>query len=970
MKKRTHPNAGSWIAVVLIAALLIAFSAGLSTPKGSAAASAGGIRFLRVMSSNRDTCLPVGGEYRDWVELINTSERAQELSGWSITRGIDVRGEFQFPHYTLNPGETVVLYGGNAVNGAPSDALFLGFPISSDGDQLTLSANTHQVMDAVEIPPIPSGSVYALNVDSGAWSVMKPADDYGWGVKLDYGTTPRFTPSGVYISEIMPVNSTTLMDSRGEYSDWIELYNGGDTAVALDGWSLTDNVFRRRKFVFPHISIEPHAYLLVFASGTENLSGELHAAFRLSSKGERVLLFNAKGEAVSYMDYDRIESDWSVARSDIGTVSVLDAPSPGFANDSDGTIRALDPKWTMPVANAYGLYINEVMTSMEGGPDWVEIVNESGADIDLSGFGLSDNPSKPRKWQFPAGTTVAAQNAVMIALIGSDGSKTGAPKGSITANFALSVDQTERLTLSDPTGASIDQILLIDQRRGVSYGRVPGTAEYGYFEEPTPGKPNTTSAFRRAAREISFSHEGGLQSGAIQLEMRTSEGVNIYYTLDGSVPTTASNLYVSPIPIMQNTVVRAMAVGSGVLPSSVATRTFLFDTPRGMKVICVAGDPEELTGEYGTLITSKPGNGYDVHAEIYDQNGITQVSQDCFFKLNGSGSIKMFDQKAFRLVAKKQYGDNRFHADLFDSLDYDTYKAVVIRCGGQDNHLALLRDVLLSSLAKDTLVLYQESQPVSVYINGQYWGFYFMRERVCEQMICQHEGWDEPKDLDILKGTGLSVFQGSKDYWTEMMDYVKRNGVKTDANLQTLRTYMDVENYLEYVMLEMYTDNQDLGNVCVYRNRGGDGLWRWVFFDLDLGFRANVDPVSGWASSSGKVGTITTQTNVLFRALMQNEYCREYFLSRFGEMLTTNLSSEYVRTRLREVYASMQEEMKYSTQRWDVDYADWQGYVNAVDKYAEKETSRVINSLIKQFSLSDADAQRYFGAAMAQEGMQ
>ena len=224
--------------------------------------------------------------------------------------------------------------------------------------------------------------------------------------------------------------------------------------------------------------------------------------------------------------------------------------------------------------------------------------------------------------------------------------------------------------------------------------------------------------------------------------------------------------------------------------------------------------------------------------------------------------------------------------------------------------------------------------------------------------------------MDILKGTGLSVFQGSKDYWTEMMDYVKRNGVKTDANLQTLRTYMDVENYLEYVMLEMYTDNQDLGNVCVYRNRSGDGLWRWVFFDLDLGFRANVDPVSGWASSSGKVGTITTQTNVLFRALMQNEYCREYFLSRFGEMLATNLSSEYVRTRLREVYASMQEEMKYSTQRWDVDYADWQGYVNAVDKYAEKETSRVINSLIKQFSLSDADAQRYFGAAMAQEGMQ
>jgi hypothetical protein len=101
----------------------------------------------------------------------------------------------------------------------------------------------------------------------------------------------------VVIQEFLASNASGILDSDGDRSDWIELLNPGPTAVALAGWSLTDNPAIPRKWVFPPVTLNAGAYLLVWASGKDrtNPAAALHANFSLSVSGEYLALFPPEG---------------------------------------------------------------------------------------------------------------------------------------------------------------------------------------------------------------------------------------------------------------------------------------------------------------------------------------------------------------------------------------------------------------------------------------------------------------------------------------------------------------------------------------------------------------------------------------------------------------------------------------------------------------------------------------------------
>lgn len=955
---------GSILCAALLVCALLGGASALFQEEGAAEAST--VRILRVMTSNPAVCLPVGGEYRDWVELANLSDEAVSLKNWRLTSGLDVRGGFVFGDVVLQPGETLVVYGGDPVPDAEEEALFGGFSLSSDGDSLTLSDGRTQVRDHLEIPALPAGRVYALSGEN--YAECSPYDSLGVGLDLARELEPKSGADGVVISEIMALNGATLQDENGLYSDWIELYNRSGEAICLAGYSLTDDEMNRRRFVFPDVTLQAGEYLVVFASGAERRSGELHAGFKLSSKGERVLLFDAMGCAVARMEYDSLEADQSVILRENGATEKTYMPSPGQPNTLEGARASMDADYTTTANNALGLYINEVLCGASGTYDWVELINLSGSALDLSGFGLSDNPNHPRKWRFPEGTALPAGGLMTVQLTGSQGAS-GLVDGVYCANFALDADADETLVLSDADGAFVDRMLLCDQRRGISYGRSADGSEYVYFASPTPGAANSGTTYRYCAQPVTFSQPGGIQDGPVTLTLSAQEGMTIYYTLDGSEPTASSMVYSGPLTIAQNTVVKAVAWRGDAIASYAAANTYLFGVSHTVGIVAVSGNPDELTGSDGTLITGKVGSGYDVYAEIYDANGNPLVSQGCQLKLNGRSSRTVYAQKAFRLVAKNEYGDNRFRAELFSQREYEEYKAVLVRAAGQDNQLAFMRDVLLTSLARNTSVMYQESETVAVYINGAYWGVYHLRERICAETICQFEGWDNPDAVDLLEGEYGTVAQGSNATFKSMMSAVKKYGVSSDENLAALRELMDVENYLEYVMLQIYSNNQDLNNVRMYRSAEEDGKWRWILFDMDLGFRASRDPVKEWLSSSGEVGSITAQSNVLFTALMKNDEMRDWFLTRFGELLATDLSSESVVARIYEEAETLNPEMQMQCERWNWSKASWTKHGNSLVSYAQKQPAKIISALIDNFGLTDEQARHYFGKAMENEGM-
>lgn len=110
--------------------------------------------------------------------------------------------------------------------------------------------------------------------------------------QLETLETRQLLAGDLVISEFMARNTTTLVDEDGDYSDWIEVYNRGTSAVSLKGWHLTDNADELDKWSFPEQSLEPGNFLLVRASGKDRATagGELHTNFKIGGSGEFLAL--------------------------------------------------------------------------------------------------------------------------------------------------------------------------------------------------------------------------------------------------------------------------------------------------------------------------------------------------------------------------------------------------------------------------------------------------------------------------------------------------------------------------------------------------------------------------------------------------------------------------------------------------------------------------------------------------------
>lgn len=140
----------------------------------------------------------------------------------------------------------------------------------------------------------------------------------------------------VYINEICTQNKTCLADSYGVYSDWIELYNSGDSAVDLSGYGLSDKTAEPLQWVFPAgTTIAAGQRKIIFASKQASTATELHTGFALSKNGETIVLSNPQGEILQQVTVPTLAEDSSYGRTPDGseTFEVMSA-TPGSTNDA------------------------------------------------------------------------------------------------------------------------------------------------------------------------------------------------------------------------------------------------------------------------------------------------------------------------------------------------------------------------------------------------------------------------------------------------------------------------------------------------------------------------------------------------------------------------------------------------------------------------------------------------------------
>ena len=503
------------------------------------------------------------------------------------------------------------------------------------------------------------------------------------------------------------------------------------------------------------------------------------------------------------------------------------------------------------------IYINEFMASnsttilspdLNESADWLEIYNAEDTSTHIGGFYLTDDLAEPQKWQIPSNININPGSSILFWADGHD-------EGQHT-NFNLSKDG-EEIGLFNSAGELIDSIYYGQQFSDISFGRYPDGAEnLFFFDQPTPETSNINPGFSGIVPNPEFSMSGGFYQGVVELDFDNSNPLEtIRYTLDGSLPNPESALYFSTIVLNITTVIRAQSFQDAYLPSKVITNTYFIDESTELPIVSVATDPANLwDDEIGIYVEGTNGiPGYCVNEprnwnqpwerpislEMYDANGNLGFEIDAGMQIGG-GCTRKYPQKTLSIYARSEYGDSKINYPIFDDKPINQFNNILLRNSGQDWWRAMFRDGMMQTLVKDQMDIdWQAYKPAILFLNGDYWGIHAIREKHNEHYLESNYGIN-PDEIDILNGNA-TVKQGSADLYEAMIDFIETHDMTVTDNYDWVSTQMDISEYLNYMIAEIYFANIDwpAGNIKYWRQHGDNHKWRWILFDLDLGFGAH-----------------------------------------------------------------------------------------------------------------------------------
>lgn len=293
------------------------------------------------------------------------------------------------------------------------------------------------------------------------------------------------------ISEVMSSNDYTLTDETYGTPDWIELYNGTGEDIDLEGYSLTNNAKKLRKFVFPATVIRAGEYLVVYACDAEDdaKSGALATGFSISKEGESLILADAYAGLVQQLQVPELVGDVSYARDASGGYGYTASPTPGAANDDETIERSLSD---LLGAGSDALRLNEVLPSPSKGFAWAELYNNSDSAISLNDYYLSDSAAEPLLFRLPSYTLEPGAYA-LVYFTGGEALSDGDAANAVAAGFSIGAND-DCLILSDAAGNRIGALRWdagVPEDVSVVYG-----AEEESYAAATPLAGNTGEAWR------------------------------------------------------------------------------------------------------------------------------------------------------------------------------------------------------------------------------------------------------------------------------------------------------------------------------------------------------------------------------------------------------------------------------------------------------------------------------------------
>ena len=560
------------------------------------------------------------------------------------------------------------------------------------------------------------------------------------------------------------------------------------------------------------------------------------------------------------------------------------------------------------------IVINELFTSNQGewtdddkeSSDWIELRNMGNSTVNLSGWALSNQKGNRDQWTFPS-ITIAPDQYILIFASGKNRRN---PQQPLHTNFKLS-SAGEHLALYD---AQFPRRKMDDfdgpfprQPKGYSYG-FSGSKKRVYMNKPSPGQNNHPPSHSSTLPTPEFSIPStAFQSGFSLVISPPEADSHIRYTLDASRPTEKHGMiYNQPIPITESTVVRARAFASGTFPSEIVTRSYLkteSNKKGALPILSLVSDESNLWGQTGIMEsnprnTNKHGIAWErpVSAELLPPNENKKGFQiDAGLRIQGGMAIRERYRRnpgrtsgkySFRLYFRGRYGDSQLDYRLFPTIPMSTFKQIVLRAGMNDSHNPFLVDELNRRLFNDMGQVSSQGSFARLFLNGEYQGYYNLTERIDKDFLKSRHRSDAAWDLIAQFG---EVREGDMIEWNRLKRTITDNDLSDPAHYQQALTQLDIDNFIDYIMVCVYADMDDWpgNNWRAARERLPNAKWRFYIWDAERSFGSNGQRINGrrprdFTSNNLTEGTLTQGSDIarIFQSISKNPQFRLRFADR------------------------------------------------------------------------------------------
>ncbi|MBQ8800109.1 MAG: CotH kinase family protein [Lachnospiraceae bacterium] len=342
---------------------------------------------------------------------------------------------------------------------------------------------------------------------------------------------------------------------------------------------------------------------------------------------------------------------------------------------------------------------------------------------------------------------------------------------------------------------------------------------------------------------------------------------------------------------------------------------------------------------------------FPVSVQVFE-NGKSMYSADIGARISGNWS-RAHAQKSFRLYARKEYGDGKMRYAFFDELTdvngelIEKFDKVTIRNGGNDYQELHFRDALFHDLTKDLAIDVMASEPCILFINGEFWGFYMIREKTDGDYIESHYGIPK-EDVAVIKNSGIE--EGTEEDLEEFRQFciwAASADLTDEKNYKKFCDSVDIQSLMDYVTVETYVNNNDWANGVSNNWEAwhaktvnpdlpkADGKWRFILYDTEFSsglYNSENTQYKYDLLNRMSVGEEDFNIPDILRNACKNDTFRQAFYDNYLHIMETCFDSDTVSKKIDEYAAAYGAATKDTFFRFGMDWAAW-SYDNEVNEF-------------------------------------